>query len=321
MRPTKHPWAANAARIAAVAALFALGACAAPTIVAEPSGTATIPEATDSPSMTVRPSLIVEDGHVDIAPRLVDDTLRLELHTDGDGPETWHDPAEVAIGVGPAARRQLPDDGSVALLGAPGATVWLLSQVQEPGLPWPGWSTQDPSLVARVPGGVEWSLESHEGPGALVLFVIRSFGVPDVLFDSRDPVPQSIVLSPDTHAHGNWAFTAAGVHRAEFSMRAVDTDGRTLAATATVTFVVDQDEAQALPATEASGTTTPDLPLAVAGALALFSSGVAAVLALAALMAMAMDVARRRRGADAADTQPPDAWDEQVWPDGHWLVR
>lgn len=191
--------------------------------------------------------VVIADGHFDIAPRIVDGTWLIGIRDDRVSPAVWRDPADVVIHVGPAGRRALPEDGGGSLLGDPGTVVWLLSQVQEPDLPWPGWNTEDSSVRESITGNIDWSLENHDGPGAFVLFLVGTLGAFETLFDSRAALPQWTSLRPAIHAHGTWAFTEAGIHRLTFGMRAFDQDGRSRWAEATLVVAVgDADPTQAL---------------------------------------------------------------------------
>ncbi|MGX1480795.1 UNVERIFIED_CONTAM: surface-anchored protein [Streptomyces canus] len=64
----------------------------------------------------------------------------------------------------------------------------------------------------------------------------------NVLFNSKDGVPDSFDLAANTHAHGGWAFTKEDTYRLTLTMSGKLADGTTTSDTETVTFVVgDQD--------------------------------------------------------------------------------
>jgi putative ABC transporter-associated repeat protein len=222
-----------------------------------------------APGASAATRVVIADGHFDIAPRIVDGTWVLQVKDDTTDPPTWRDSADVVIHIGDQARTSVPDDPRFVFIGTPGSDAWLLPQAQQPGLPWPGWNTQDPSVRAGIPGAVEWAVTGVEGPGGFALFLAASFGQPFVLFDSGDPLPQSITIAPDTHAHGNWAFTAPGVYRLTMEMRAVDRDGRPRSAEATILFAVgDGDPSQAFPiATPVESAAPSPTPAATADAV------------------------------------------------------
>jgi surface-anchored protein len=170
------------------------------------------------------PPVVLDDGHVDgFAVAWEDGALDVHVHDDGAGVE--RDPAEAVLHAVPATRTVVPGGSAFGFLGAAGSDVWILPQAQEPGVLWLGWETEE------IPAGVldgnrlQWRLLAVEGPGAFHLFTSGSFGQPQVLFDSDDGLPDSVTVSTGTHAHGNWAFGAAGQYKVTFEATAV-VDGR-----------------------------------------------------------------------------------------------
>ncbi|XVQ06578.1 choice-of-anchor M domain-containing protein [Spirillospora sp. CA-255316] len=115
-----------------------------------------------------------------------------------------------------------PTAASSPSLGKPGSQVWVLPQ----GVLWPGWNTQDPRVASTVNRQVTWRLRGVTGPGRFVPFVNGDFGAPQVLFDSTRPYPQTTGIDLNTHAHGNWAFTAPGAYLLDIDMGARTLDGR-----------------------------------------------------------------------------------------------
>jgi putative ABC transporter-associated repeat protein len=162
--------------------------------------------------------VVVAAGHVDIGPRVIDGTWRIQVRDDTVQPAVWRDPADVVIQAVPASRLVVPSDPALSFVGNPGEEVWLLPQVERSGVAWPGWNTQDPSVGADGAGGVDWTLHRVTGPGGFVLFLTGSFGEPSVLFTSAKAGPQTVHIEPATHAHGNWAFTKPGVYLLEVEM-------------------------------------------------------------------------------------------------------
>ncbi|MGE3621327.1 MAG: TIGR03773 family transporter-associated surface protein [Acidimicrobiia bacterium] len=198
--------------------------------------------------------VVIDEGHVDMGPRLVDGAWRVQLKDDTVSPHVWRDLADVVLHAHDAARLEVPAGGTYAFLGDPGATVYVLPQVQESGLVWPGWNTQDPSVLEAVPGPVAWRLRGVDGPGRFVLYLAGSFGDVDVLFDTADPLPQELSIGRNTHVHGNWAFTAPGVYRLSVEMAATTSGGQALADTRVLTIVVGDG----IDPTTAFGADVPD---------------------------------------------------------------
>jgi surface-anchored protein len=99
-----------------------------------------------------------------------------------------------------------------------------------------------------------------------VLFVNQDFGQPATIFDSREAYPQQTGIDLNTHAHGNWVFTAPGVYRLDLEMSATTVEGDEVAAAGTLQVAVGDatDPQAALAAADAGevplSTTAPDDP-------------------------------------------------------------
>ncbi|MFI1714545.1 TIGR03773 family transporter-associated surface protein [Streptomyces litmocidini] len=181
---------------------------------------------------------VLEEGHVDIAARVVDGKLQIQVK-DGTvaGKTTWREPSSVELHVKPAAKKRIPAGNAFSFLGRAGDPVWLLDQVQQEGLLWPGWSTDNVEAGA-LKGGVKFALAKAEGPGGFALYTYDGLAGANVLFDSKDGVPDTIDVPADTHAHGGWAFSGEGVHRLTVSMTGTLANGSATTDTETLTFVV-----------------------------------------------------------------------------------
>ncbi|QQQ73457.1 choice-of-anchor M domain-containing protein [Saccharothrix sp. 6-C] len=171
------------------------------------------------------PPLVIADGHVDLGPRLVDGEWTLQIRDDtADGP-VWREPDDVVLQVADAARTTVPDDPAYAFLGSPGGEVWVLPQVQDQEVVWPGWNTQDPGIAEVAGREVDWRLHGVEGPGRFELFLNGSFGAPETIFSSDRPFPQETGVETGTHVHGNWVFTAPGAYSLDVEMATADGRG------------------------------------------------------------------------------------------------
>ena len=187
---------------------------------------------------------VISDGHVDMGPQLTGDALRIRLRDDTAGP-VWRELSDVVLKVTDKAKIPIPSGAGYAFLGKAGERIWMLPQTQQPGIVWPGWNTQHDSVVSGVNGSVTWTVEGVTGPGAFKLFLTGSFGKPDVLFDSARTLPQKLVIPPNTHAHGNWAFTKAGLYKLAVRMSAKTKAGKAVSDTRTLALAVgDSTEAE-----------------------------------------------------------------------------
>ncbi|MFJ4831981.1 TIGR03773 family transporter-associated surface protein [Streptomyces sp. NPDC088747] len=194
---------------------------------------------------------VLADGHVDFAARVIGGSLQLHLK-DGTvaGKTVWREPSSVVLRVKPAAKNSIPVNDDFTFLGRAGDPVWLLDQVQQEGLLWPGWST-DNIVAGASEAGVKFSLIAADGPGAYALYTYDAMSGADVLFNSRDGVPDSFEVAQNTHAHGGWAFTEQGTYRLTFRMSGKLADGKAVSDTETVTFVVgDTDPSTVSPSDE-----------------------------------------------------------------------
>lgn len=158
---------------------------------------------------------VLSDGHVDVASVLTDGRLdtRVKDSTRSTLP-VWRDPARTVLQLRPSSRATVPAAG-FGFLGAAGATVYQVTQNQQPGLLWPGWSTEAiPADATRT--GVAWALTDASGPGDFVLYrsSATTLGSSEVLMSTRDGVTAAdrFTIPKAAHAHGTWAFTAAGTY-------------------------------------------------------------------------------------------------------------
>lgn len=207
-----------------------------------------------------RDRVVIAQGHVDMGPRLLDGQWRIQLKDDSGPTIVWRELADIVLHARASSLLSVPDREAYRFLGAPGTPVYVLPQSQRPDLVWPGWNTQDPQLIQHVSGTTTWRLLGVDGPGRFVLYLADSFGDTEVLFDTASALPQSMEIRPNTHAHGNWAFTEAGVYRLRVQMDATADDGRALSDTRTLTIVVGDDVDPTTAFTDDPTLTTPAAP-------------------------------------------------------------
>jgi surface-anchored protein len=195
-------------------------------------------------SRTTSGAVILNNGHVDLATRLQDGRLTTTVKdTTESATPTYRPLDQTVLQLLPGAETELPDLPEYAFLGAPGDPVWIVSQTQQDGLLWPGWSTEELPTTATT-GGVEWTLSAVTGPGTFALFTSGSFGMPTVLFDTRDGITAAdrFTIPKDTHAHGSWAFSAEGTYCLAFTRTATATDGTPLRAESVLAVSVGRSD-------------------------------------------------------------------------------
>lgn len=223
-----------------------IGAVAAISILAAPSA------ALAQPGNDQR---VIADGHVDMGPRFVDGKWTVQIKDDTTSPPSWRDLSDVVLQVVDASKTQVPADPAYSFLGTAGSSVWVLPQVQRPGVLWPGWNTQDPQVASTVNREVTWKLHGVRGPGSFVLFLTGNFGAPQTIFDSRKTFPQETGVEINSHVHGNWTFSAAGTYLLDVEMSASANDGKALADRRTLRIHVGDSRPET--AFDAGTTTNP----------------------------------------------------------------
>jgi surface-anchored protein len=183
--------------------------------------------------------VVLDEGHVDYGARMVDGQLQSQVKdgTRGASAVVWREPADVVFHVRSAARTTVPANPQLAFLGAPGDPVWLIPQIQRSEILWAGWNTEELG-AAELGGPVAWTLAAVDGPGAFAIFQTGSLGNVDVLFNSRDGLPDARNVPLGTHAHGNWAFSAAGTYRLTFTMSGTRPSGEAMSDTEILTVTV-----------------------------------------------------------------------------------
>jgi putative ABC transporter-associated repeat protein len=272
----------------ATAAAFPATAYSAP-LATTPS----VPAATDQ--------VVIGNGHVDLGPRFVDGKWTIQLRDDTADPAVWRPLENAVIQATSKARVAVPDDPAYTFLGKPGQQVWVIPQVQQAGVVWPGWNTQDREVATRVDREVTWSLEGVRGPGAFTLFLNSDFGKPSPVFDSRKPFPQQTGIDVNTHVHGNWTFDAGGTYLLDVSMTAELTDGSTVTDRRTLRIYAGDGDARTAFATEATPSSDSPAPASTPAPASASAEGgsrlpwIAGGAGLLILLAAAIFFVRRRR--------------------------
>lgn len=202
---------------------------------------------------------VIDAGHVDMGPRIIDGQWQVLARDDTAATPTWRQTNDVVYRVSDDARLDVPE--GYDFVG--GTQAWVIPQQEISGVPWLGWNTQDPAVIDQVNGTVNIVFEGHEGPGTFTAFVqAGNFQGPDLLWDSAKAESQPISVELNTHTHVNWAFTEPGVHRIRLSFTATLNDGTTAGGTAYINVAVGSetsvDDVWAAIAAAQPDSTTPD---------------------------------------------------------------
>ncbi|MFA3875812.1 TIGR03773 family transporter-associated surface protein [Streptomyces sp. MMCC 100] len=183
--------------------------------------------------------VVIADGHVDaVAGKMVNGTLRT-LFKDSRDPShiVWREPSSVVLHVNPKAKQKVPKDSAYAFLGEAGSSFWLIPQVQQQGVVWAGWNTED-LTGDDLKGPIDMTLTNVSGPGTLAIWETAGLGAPDVLYDSRDGLPDGQKVNLGVHAHANWAFSKEGTYKVTFRLSGTLASGGSASDTRTYTFAV-----------------------------------------------------------------------------------
>lgn len=167
-------------------------------------------------------SIALSVGHVDVMSLSVDCHGELVIWTRDDTAPLGallRRPDSVLIHGGPEAALEVPPDlpPEYAFLGPAGSTVWVLPEVQLQAVVWPGWD------LAGVPSGaydddqLTLRLDSVSGPGRFVGY--HSDFVPAIVFDLEQGLDE-VQMSPGSHAHLEWFFSAPGLYELAFTVEA-----------------------------------------------------------------------------------------------------
>jgi surface-anchored protein len=181
-----------------------------------------------SPALAAE-AVVLSKGHTDaVDVRYADGALQLRVKDDTVSPAVVRDPADVTFQVLPGAETAVPDLPAFSFLGTPGSKIWMLPQVQDPALLWPGWNTTTVGSGVFAGDKVSLSLVGVTGPGDVTLFDTNSLGLPSIRFRSNDGLPDRLDVPVHTHAHASWVFSAAGSYTLTFQADATLPNGTTL---------------------------------------------------------------------------------------------
>ena len=171
-----------------------------------------------TPTVPVDPEpVLLLEGHVD-GPGIAFEDGVWDLHVHDHDTESEYSPDEVVLGVAAGAETTVPGDPDYTFLGAAGDPVWILPESHVEGLLSLGYAAEE--IEPGVLEGDEMTLSLHsvEGPGSFHLYDVDGLGDAHVVFDSDDPLPQSLGVDAGAHVHANWAFTAPGTYTVTYEV-------------------------------------------------------------------------------------------------------
>lgn len=198
----------------------------------------------------------VTHGHFDVGPVLNGDNLTSSVKDDRTSPARHVSPGALEFVLNDAAKLNLP--AGMEDIAPAGTPVYMIGATQQQGVPWLGWSTQDPELLKQLDGPVTMSLNGFEGPGTLSTFLSGNFGsAGQKVFDSRSG--GSFQVPTNTHQHSNWVFTAEGRYTVTIGWTARLKNGQQVSSESVLHFTVgNPDNAPASNNTQGAAGTKQD---------------------------------------------------------------
>ena len=177
----------------------------------------------------------VTHGHFDVGPVLNGGNLTSSVKDDRTSPARHVFPGALEFVLNDAAKLNLP--AGMEDIAPAGTPVYMIGATQQQGVPWLGWSTQDPELLKQLDGPVTMSLNGFEGPGTLSTFLSGNFGsAGQKVFDSRSG--GSFQVPANTHQHSNWVFTAEGRYTVTIGWTARLKNGQQVSSESVLHFTV-----------------------------------------------------------------------------------
>lgn len=190
------------------------------------AGLLAVAAAAPPPAAAQSQQVVLSVGHVDaLELRYEDGELALGVKDDTGAQPVRRDPAGVVLQALPASQVPVPDHPDFAFLGAPGDPVWILPQVQNRQLLWPGWNTELLPSGGFVDDQLTLTLTGVDGPGNVFVYIEDFLGLPAHQFSSEPGFPTQTAVPVGTHTHANWAFTAEGRYTLTFQADATLPDG------------------------------------------------------------------------------------------------
>ena len=177
----------------------------------------------------------VTHGHFDVGPVLNGGNLTSSVKDDRTSPARHVSPGALEFVLNDAAKINLP--AGMENIAPAGTPVHMIGATQQQGVPWLGWSTQDPALLKQLDGPVTMSLNGFEGPGTMSTFLSGNFGsAGQKVFDSRSG--GSFQVPANTHQHSNWVFTAEGRYTVTIGWTARLKNGQQVSSESVLHFTV-----------------------------------------------------------------------------------
>jgi surface-anchored protein len=157
-------------------------------------------------------TVVFSAGHIDLVD-IAYEAGELEIGVHDEDNDVEYATEDVAVVVKRQARITVPNDPAFSFLGTPGVSkVWVLPEIQNTDLIWPGIAAEEIEPGAFAGDQVTLNVQAVHGPGQLAIYTENAVGQPVVLADSGDGLPDALTLTVGDHTHANWAFDKAGTY-------------------------------------------------------------------------------------------------------------
>jgi surface-anchored protein len=176
------------------------------------------------PAPTPTEPVVLWSGHVD-GPGIGFEDGEWDLHVHDHDTEAEYEPDEVVLGVAAEAETTVPADPAYAFLGDAGDAAWILPKGHVHGLLSLGYAAEEIEDGVLAGDELTLSLLAVDGPGSFALYDTDGLGVPTVVFDSDDALPQSLPVAAGAHVHANWAFSAPGTYTVTYEANGTPAGG------------------------------------------------------------------------------------------------
>ena len=157
--------------------------------------------------------VVLSAGHVDVVDVAYEDgELEIGIHDETVEPDVEREVDDVVLLVKKAAKTSVPDSPAFGFLGSAGKPVWILPEIQNENVLWPGLAAEEIEAGVFAGDSVTVKVEKVTGPGRVAVFTEDAVGTPHVLVNSGDGLPDALTLAAGTHGHASWAFQKAGIY-------------------------------------------------------------------------------------------------------------
>jgi surface-anchored protein len=197
-----------------------------------------VPPTTTTTTTVPTPPAVLSVGHVDIG--LAVENGEFEPHVHDEENDAEYAPDEAILTALPGTATTVPSDSAYSFLGAPGATTYVLPQTQDPALLWLGIGAEEIEAGVLVDDQFDMSITAVDGPGTFAMYTVDGLGVPTVLVDSTDGLPDTLAgLASGIHTHVNYAFSEPGTYEVSLRFTGTLADGNVALDSGPVTYTFD----------------------------------------------------------------------------------